>query len=244
MVTAAKTAICLHSERIENNRGVCRVCGQVREYDPDGVKPAKVLKRGQIDGLLTEIHPPPLHPPQELQEEIPLADTVRRTTVKPVNWGQMTNRERADWYDRHKAQILEDLDSLGSLKTRKKWNVTQATMDGLLRRWQPASTGLKPSNWNNLNRKQKNAWYEKHRRQIVADYLNLGITLTCNKWNIPHSTWRRLQDRWPELASAEIAQSVPDKTRGEGELTQEETELPWSPRPISRRTGIWGPWSF
>lgn len=50
-----KTIICRHYEQITKSIGTCIYCGQVRDYT--GKRP-RILKRGRIDGVLTEINPP------------------------------------------------------------------------------------------------------------------------------------------------------------------------------------------
>lgn len=56
------TAVCTHSEYIESSSllGTCRLCGQVRQYFFKAKEAPVILKRGHLNGLMTEIAPPSL----------------------------------------------------------------------------------------------------------------------------------------------------------------------------------------
>lgn len=55
-------AICTHEEYIESSSlvGTCKLCGQVRQYFFGAKQTPLILKRGHLNGLMTEISPPSL----------------------------------------------------------------------------------------------------------------------------------------------------------------------------------------
>ena len=71
------------------------------------------------------------------------------------------------YYEEHKGAILNDIDTIGEKKMQKRWNISQATWNGLKKRWRPeiyGSAGVK-------HREPKTPKVEvKKERPLTADY--------------------------------------------------------------------------
>ena len=57
--------------------------------------------------------------------------------IKPPagEWEEMSLREKRNWNFKHKVRILADVQSLGELRTRRKWDISSSTWFGLMKRW-------------------------------------------------------------------------------------------------------------
>lgn len=53
----------------------------------------------------------------------------------PKEWDRLNSRTKSKWYDKHKAQILADIQLLGYSATLEKWKIGQTTMYGIRNRW-------------------------------------------------------------------------------------------------------------
>lgn len=118
--------ICVHQEEIDptTHIGVCKLCGQERQYDRYNCKPPVIIKGGRV----------PDDPPA-IKEETIVAEEPTGSVLKPENWPNLKLRQKKYWYDEQKQEILTDLATIGSFETRKRWGVTHSTLNGLLKRW-------------------------------------------------------------------------------------------------------------
>jgi len=59
------------------------------------------------------------------------------TVIKPgkEDWSKMSNYKRRDWHHRNSQQILSDIQRMGEIKTREKWQMPASTWTGLMKRW-------------------------------------------------------------------------------------------------------------
>lgn len=65
-----ETVICLHKEDIDSSHiGTCRICGQQRQYYPYEGHKSNIIKRGSIDGTMTDINPPSRDNSEHITEE-------------------------------------------------------------------------------------------------------------------------------------------------------------------------------
>lgn len=117
---------CPHQERIDpaTHIGVCRLCGQERQYDCYNLKPPVIIKEGRV----------PEDPPAT-KEETKVSKEFTESTLKPENWDKMALKKKKKWFDENGQVILNDLAAIGNTETRKKWGIRTSTLIGLLRRW-------------------------------------------------------------------------------------------------------------
>lgn len=99
--------------------GTCE-CGQVIEYDPEGKKPPRIIKRGK---------------PVESVKPSRQLEAPNKESLKPANWDALTRMQKFIWYEDHREQILHDFGTLGNTKTLKRWGISAATFNGLKKRW-------------------------------------------------------------------------------------------------------------
>lgn len=132
-----QTVICLHKEDIVGTIGTCKLCGQKRQYDFTNTKdPPKVIKRGRINGLLTDIIPmlgsKPIETtapePEPATEPSPLAETVEKAEVQRMG--------RPSKYDKHIEDILSDYEQMTVVDLQKKWSMHRGYFYLLKRRWE------------------------------------------------------------------------------------------------------------
>lgn len=131
--TSDKTVICLHSEDIvatkEGEIGTCKICKQERLYVFNQVP--KVLERGYIDGIMTDIHPPgsPVH---KVETE-PVPEPVTKVKQKPK---KPKGRKRFDkYFEDNKESILADYQSMGIKDFLSKWQIASKTWRLLKVKW-------------------------------------------------------------------------------------------------------------
>jgi len=94
-----------------HNVGTCSLCGEVKQFPWDGRGPTTVLKRGSLS-----------------------ISQVKDSQAKEESMAP-NNREKHQYYEQQKEQILADLRSIGRPATRKKWNLTSSTIHQLESRW-------------------------------------------------------------------------------------------------------------
>jgi len=221
--TGEKTVLCLHSETIEahveGDIGTCKLCGQVRQYDPNPKRAPKVIKRGRINGILTEITPPkslsePLGETHQEQPPAPVSEPEKSPPEVPPR--PKKRRQLQQYFEQNKEAILTDYYSMRLMDFFVKWHLTSTTWIKLKKLWNAApklrvvakrtskpskakpekETALKPPDWDNLTRQQKFLWYENNKTQILADIIAIGLKKTRRKWNIPSGTFTALKKRW------------------------------------------------
>lgn len=155
-----ETIDCIHEEGINSatHVGTCRLCGQQRWYDPIKEGNVRLLKRGRIRGVLTNVVPSTakgvtsshrrwtstdIHekPKEEglpkAPEEVKVATEEVKVTADTVvpdlsKWG---NAKKGRFYDKHRDEILADLAKLGAPKLRKKWQMSSPGWIGMKKRW-------------------------------------------------------------------------------------------------------------
>ena len=64
---------------------------------------------------------------------------METTNVPPRPTGN--NYEISQYYEEHKGAILNDIDTIGEKAMMKRWNISQATWNGLKCRWRPEVYG-------------------------------------------------------------------------------------------------------
>lgn len=118
-----------HNETVDYDKqgrclGTCQLCGQVREYDPEGRKPPLVIKEGSMD-------------------------QTAKGTSNTANIRQRRIRERHTYIEQHKPEILHDLEALGLKGCLAKWQIPTSTWGDVKRRWglmKRKLTKLSPTN--------------------------------------------------------------------------------------------------
>lgn len=123
---------------------------------------------------------------------------------------------RHQFYEKNKAAILSDIQSIGAKATAKKWNVNGASLYHVLQRWDreekektsaqtsdlPATIltskdrGIKRKTGTPINIRAKSKFYKDNKDAIVADLLRLGKPATCREWGIAKSTLSQLINKW------------------------------------------------
>lgn len=203
VIVAEKTVLCLHHEALVGHTGTCSICGQVREYDPHEKLPPKIIKRGRIDGVLTDVIP--VMNQESIEVPSPSGEQAIQT-LKPPGWDKMGKREKAKWFKEHREAILKDVRELGELKARERWEVGSSTWLGLKRRW--GFGVIRKGAYGDLNGRHKEIprrpkkrglheeYFEQNKEAILADYQSLRITDFLKKWGISSTTWLKLKIKW------------------------------------------------
>lgn len=215
-----KTVICLHKENIDSHgRGVCKICGQVRQYDLEfPTRPPVVVKRGRINGVLIEMVPN-ANSKLEVAPE-PAIELKEAAQCVPDNWGTLSKSQKGDWLEEHREPITTDLVTIGGSATMKKWRLALSTIYILAKRWgvHPARHGrgiapasqrkagqltegitkaeCAPANWDKKTKKQKTNWLKAHRKPLTADLKTIGLNATAKKWHLSQGTVGGLATRW------------------------------------------------
>ncbi|MBA7697028.1 hypothetical protein ES703_105686 [subsurface metagenome] len=141
------TVICLHKEDIrataKGDIGICRLCGQETLY-ADRQEP-RIIKRGYIDGVITELHPvlhaeskPAPPAPQPREERVPLA-SEKGSTAPPKPKGRSKLRI---YYNTNKDLILIDYYALTLGEFFKKWHLSTKNWMKLKKEWKVTPKGL------------------------------------------------------------------------------------------------------
>ncbi len=158
MVTQPKvkedTVICLHNDHIESSTyiGTCKICGQQRYYDPEKQGEFKIIKRGRIDGKLTEITPPrrgkiqpapepDLEPASEIIEEvIPMAKTEPATVEQPPVPPRPKKRKLLwKYFEDNKDNMIADHQSMRLIDFLDRWHICSGTWQKLKEKWNVSS---------------------------------------------------------------------------------------------------------
>lgn len=225
-----KTVVCVHNEVIKfissdvGNRGTCSICGQIREYDFDGKLPPKLIKRGRIDGVLTDISP--VVNRKSVQREVPSPPSEQAIqTLKPPNWDKMDRWAKSKWLEGHREEIIKDAGELGELQARKKCDIASPTWAGLKKRWGFGVSKKRASKATEKvpqrpEKKRIQADLEKNKEAIIKDYNTMPWPDLLKKWHFSCHIWARLQKEW----------GVPHKIhRGRITCLQQEFTLPEFP---------------
>lgn len=218
------TVVCPHKEDIDSHgRGVCKLCGQVRQYDLEfPTRPPVIVKRGRINGFLTEVVPKLSTKPEAVPEP-PIEPNLPKEAAQcvPENWGTLSKRQKGDWLEKHRKPITTDLVTIGGSATIKKWRLPLSMIYTLAKRWgvHPARPGrgiapvsqrevgqptggvtlkhnVAPANWDKKTKKQKTNWLKAHRKPLTADLKAIGLNATAKKWHLPQGTVGGLAKRW------------------------------------------------
>lgn len=203
----AETVVCIHRTDVKTiavgDLETCRICGQ-ELLCSEGQKP-KVLKRGYIDGVMTEIYPPKQRPPEPPPEQ--------PKSQRPPNWGEMTMQEKARWYDEHKEEILNAIREKGKTAARKEWGINTSTWHTLIPRLEGTPIRRKrkghepdsdvPARPRKLSPQAIHKYFKKHNQAILNDFKTLGEMATRRRWGISGSAWKRMIARWVEAGLIE-----------------------------------------
>lgn len=215
-----KTIVCRHPEMVDRHgKGVCRNCGQVRQYDLlSPSKPPILIKRGMINGIPTEVIP---GGGKYCEVEMPMKEKPFERT--PENWPTMKRLEKHAWIVQHRKAITEDLEAIGQTATAEKWHLPQGTVSRLALRWSikckviPRRRHKKvesihvpiaqeetlrptedktPDNWKEMTKAEKTKWLLEHRELITMDLETIGIPTTAQKWCLSTSSLYSLARQW------------------------------------------------
>ena len=156
-------------------------------------------------------------------------------------------RQRHEYFESHRDEIVSDLLTIGDLATRKKWKIPDSTIVGLKNRWltaeqKPKVAALKsrqPPEKSPQRSAEKHNYYEEHKVEIIADLLTYGRLATRKKWHIASpSSLFSLERRWltPDqrarinsLASLVPAEQNGHRVSGDGLPRFPEFSNSWEP---------------
>ena len=136
MAETEEAVICVHKESLLGHFGTCTLCGQKREYDFANTKaPPKLIKRGRINGLLTNVTPvldgkPIYDGSTPVGPEPKPKDVVKKEDGNPPLFGT-----EKSYFDQHRDEILADRLVLGNGCTLTKWRISLAVWTELVKRW-------------------------------------------------------------------------------------------------------------
>jgi len=142
------------------------------------------------------------HEEQIIKEEPIVSKEFTESTLKPDGWDKMSLKQRQVWYDEQKQGIVTDLATMGSYETRKKWGITNSTLDGLLRRWEepplpkrerrgPSSTPIRSKRY---GKSRPLAYWEENREKLIADYNSMTVVDFFRSWHISTVAWVKIRD--------------------------------------------------
>lgn len=138
-----KNVICLHAEDMNpsSHVGTCRICGQQRRYDPDDPKEIRLVKRGRIKGILTEVDPPQQSAITTEKSVSIKKEVIVKEQEVAEKTGQVPEKPKKrkllwKYYDEHKEAILADYQSMPLVKFFERWSIWSSTWDRLKERWQ------------------------------------------------------------------------------------------------------------